>query len=485
MNRLVLAIVMASACVHDSYRCHEDTDCTGVLAGRCEADGRCTQYDASCKLTQRSYVHADTETGACFLGQASLQNLCAPDQSPARPAATGCVHDVCETLPSCCQTGWTEACVIEAQRCNDVTCETRVAITASRGSAEFAVYDAAYDPAAGGWQVTPHPEFVNYAAFVAPAPGTSAPRLAGFTSPSTLAIDDGQTIALDPARDYHDITSVDFDRDLRDTIVLDWQDAANHLQQLTVFSLGDDTPPRDLDTGFSNRMSWGATQDETGFVDGFPDVVTSNANSYKILPNDADLNGVRGFATGVASTFDAANTNGAGGATHEFVWGDVDGDHKLDLVAFGNSIRVHTGVFSMDPAVDFDCLPPSATPTCALESVAFNGAILPGASPRIIAAPFASPTPVRELIAIGRDGSSTTVSAADPMCPSCQFEAVIVRDLDGDHQPDILAIDNALTFVMALSSTDPTLRTLTTAKPLAAPPLLYNLVRVSVSGTQR
>ncbi|MFT3698132.1 MAG: VCBS repeat-containing protein [Kofleriaceae bacterium] len=484
MRRLAVAIAMLASCVHDSYRCETDSDCTGVEAGRCEADGRCTKYDQSCALTQRSYVHADAQTGTCFMGQTTLANMCAPGQPPAVP--TGCAKQVCDALPSCCTTGWAEACVIEAQRCDNVTCDTRVAITASRGSAEFAIYDADFDPQTLQWSFTAHPELVNYAAFLAPVPGGTAPRLAGFTAANTLAIDDGTSVALDPTREYHDIASVDLDRDLRDTLVLDWQNADLHLQQFTVFKLDGNYEQRDIDTGNSSRMEWGAIDDG----DGFPDVVASNADSYKVLHNTADSSGTRTLTTQTTDSFEGSNTGGAGGATHEFEWADVDGDGHEDMIAFGNQIRV-TNAGSGSATTVIDCNAPMVNPTCALESAAFNGAVLPGSPPRIIEAPFTSPPSTRELwsITVNGDGtiSSVDLPILDPACGSaCSFEAVIVRDFDGDHLPDILAIDTQLTFAMALSTKDATLKTFSQMKPLPVPvPQPYNVIRTSVSGTQR
>ncbi|HEY0253542.1 MAG TPA: VCBS repeat-containing protein [Kofleriaceae bacterium] len=486
--RFVVLVMMLVACVHDSYRCHTDSECNAGEAGRCEADGRCTQFDSACALTQRSYVHADTDSGTCFAGQRTPLDYCAPGQAPAE--AVGCGAQVCATLPSCCTTAWTEACVVEAQRCTEVTCDTRLAITASRGSAELAVYDARWDGAQ--WQATARPEFVNYATYLAPAPGSAEPRFAGFRSTSELAIDGEASVELDPSREYHDIASVDFDRDLRDTVVLDWADMVLRQQELTIVKLGMAKQPIDIDTGVSTRMTWGVTQDENGFVDGYPDVVAANANSYKVLANSLDANRERTLTTATNSSYDTNNTAGANGATHTFSWFDLDGDGNLDLVGFGNEIQVQTGVFDGTPVVDIDCNPPMINPTCAPESVAFNGAVLPGPSPTIIAAPFNSPAQSRQLwsITVNPDhtisASQLPVPAPQPACPTCEYEAVIVRDFDGDHQPDILAIDSALTFDMALSSKDPTLHTFVEMHPIPPPmPSLYNSVRVTATGAPR
>ena len=491
-----LALAISVGCIHDSYHCETDSDCNLGEGGRCEANHVCTALDAACPLTMRSYSqHSDDLSGTCFVGQLADENLCAPGQPPAVP--TGCAQTVCSALPSCCTSGWSEACVLEAQqKCNDVVCDTRLAIAATHGAKPVEIFDARWD--GSKWTVTEHDELGTAAAYLAPAPGTTDPRFAAFatfdpmaqTHPSALAIGT-QMFAVDASRDYHDIASLDFDRDLRDTLLLDYADADARTQLVQVLKL-DTGDTRDIDTGVSTRMAWGAVADASGFVDGYPDGVAANANTYKTLVNsELNQSKSRTLDTGIASGFDTNNTTGGGGAVRSFTWADLDGDGSLDLVAFGNAVNVHTAPISEVPLVQMDCSPPTTSLSCLPADVSFNGAVLPtAAGPRILAAPYlGTPTQQRVLyeIAVNADGTIAvdTLKLKSSPCTTCGIEAVIVRDFDGDHIPDILVIDNQMSFNMALSRTDATLHTFGEPIPFPsiAPP--FTLMRVSASGAPR
>jgi hypothetical protein len=496
--KLLLCLVLVG-CIQDSYHCEIDSDCNLGEGGRCEANHVCTELSTSCPLTMRSYsAHSDELSGTCFAGQVDNENLCAPGQPPA--AATGCAATVCTALPSCCTTEWSEACVIEAQqKCNDVVCDTRLAITATRGAKAAEIFDAQWD--GSKWTVVEHPELGTAAAYLAPAPGTTGPRFSAFATfdpvvqlhPSeldVLASTGTQAIVVDPSRDYHDILSLDFDRDLRDTMVLDYADADARTQLVQVLKL-DNGDTRDIDTGVSTRMAWGAVADASGFVDGYPDGVAANANTYKTLVNsELNQSKSRTLDTGITSEFDTNNTVGGGGAVRSFTWSDLDGNGSLDLVAFGNAVNVHTAPIDEVPLVQMDCSPPTTTLSCLPIDVSFNGAVLPtAAGQRVLAAPYlgvATQQRVVYEITVNADATITVDTLKlKGSCTTCGVEAVIVRDFDGDHIPDILVIDSEMSFNMALSRTDATLHTFGEPIPFPSIDPPFTLMRVSVTGAPR
>jgi len=496
------------ACVNDTYQCKLDTDCNIGDGGRCEADHYCTRIDSSCQLTQRSYTdHSDALSGTCFVGEVTPLNYCASGQPPAEP--TGCAATVCATLPVCCTTGWSEACVLEAELLcfPEVKCKTQIAIAATHlGVVEIS--DARFDN--GAWTGSAHPELAFAAAYLAPAPGTGEPRLAGFVPNGVhVSIESStttQTVDLDDTREYHDLVSLDFDRDLRDTLLLDYQDGDGKTQLVQVVKL-DTGDTRDIKTGVSTRMAWGSIADGNGFVDGYPDGVAALGDVYDMLPNsESNQSKNRSIdPSGVTSQFDTYSTMNAGPASHSFSWFDVDGDGQLDLVAFGNSLRVHTGTITDTPAVEIDCTPPQPYANCFagggsadVETTAFNGTVMPGSAPgttRILAAPFiydyvkmmSKNTPSMYAFTINADHTYTydTLTAATSDCPACAFQAVVVRDFDNDGHLDILAIDSNLNFFTALWQTDHSLHTFTEAKNVVPTSGGYGTVRVSVTGTPR
>jgi len=493
--RVGLLVLALSACVQDHYECTQDTDCNLGEGGRCEpASHRCTQYDPACPVTQRSYSpHAAELSGTCFAGYVTPLDYCAAGQPPA--ADEGCAATVCQALPACCVTGWSEACVVEAQRsCPDVTCDTRIALTAQRGTRPAELWDLRYNGTK--WSAKLHDEFITMVAYLTPQAGGKEPRFAGFANAGELVIENAggrQVLELDPTRDYHDMLSLDFDRDLRDTLLFDYQDAAARVLGVEVVKLDLADAPRDLDINVSTRMSFGATTDAHGLLDGYPDAIVTQGASYKLLTNGpANDRRFRELDEDVLAAFDANNTPGAAGPVRTFAWADIDGDGALDAVGFGNSIRVHTGAITAAPFVDLDCDPPSTNHACDPTNTLYNGAILPTATgARILAAPYDYPTQSRKLYAIDVKPDHTVSTELLPLtpdpCTTCTILAVIVRDLDGDHQPDIVAIDTNLALDVAFSTVDPTLHVFqrfTPMTPLAGDTPMNNL-RASVSGAPR
>jgi hypothetical protein len=237
------------------------------------------------------------------------------------------------------------------------------------------------------------------------------------------------------------------------------------------------------------------------------DGVSSSGARYNFLLNDLNQDTfARQIDFGTSSSFNGDATPGTP-STRSFSWADIDGDTHQDLVAFGNSIRVHTASGTTSdsqplgntPFISMDCLGPSvlADVNCISASEAWSGAVLPntlGPGATILAAPY----PDRALYKITITGarsidvamlplpvpSSTTCKPA-PSLNQCAIQAVVVRDFDGDHLPDILAIDGELTFDVALSSQDPTLHTFQELKPIPSANVLFTGVRTSVSGAPR
>ena len=222
---------------------------------------------------------------------------------------------------------------------------------------------------------------------------------------------------------------------------------------------------RDIDTGVSSRMAWGSVADANGFVDGYPDGVAGNANAYKtLIDTESNQSKDRTLDSGIASQFDTLNTTGAGAALRSFTWADLDGDGMLDLIGFGNSIRVHTGAITDTPFVNIDCNPPQVDCPSDPSLIAFAGAVLPSPDgARIVVAPFSSTPPQPRVvyeITVNADRSISYIPLPlSPTCANCGIEAIVVRDFDGDHLPDLLVIEDTLTLDLARSSKDPTLHT--------------------------
>jgi Ni,Fe-hydrogenase III large subunit len=70
---------------------------------------------------------------------------------------------------------------------------------------------------------------------------------------------------------------------------------------------------------------------------------------------------------------------------------------------------------------------------------------------------------------------------ANVACPTCAYLAIVVRDLDGDHIPDVVAINTQLDLLVALSTHMMKLEEQRPIVPVNAP---FTALRVSVSGAQ-
>jgi len=472
-----LAASLFVACIHDSYECEQDSDCDVGVAGRCEVDHRCTQYDASCTLTQRRYTeHSGGESQVCYLGQVTPPNACAAGQPPASPT-DACGAKVCAALPTCCSAGWGESCVLEAQRSCDVTCDTRIAISAVHGSTTE-LWDLRYDGTSFAATALTGRTQVDW---IAPAPGTSEPRLASFAGSDTLVIEtsnDEVNVTVDPTLAYHDVSSVDLDRDQRDTIALEWQNAAAN-EQVEVMKL-DTLTTRSFDTGVAFRGAWGDYDQ-----DGYPDGASGTGAKYSVLVNVEDDAHDRSLDASITSSFNGSAKAGIT-SLRSLVWRDVDADTVLDLVAFGNSIRFHEGGTLLDdtPYLSIDCEPPEVLPGsdgCDMSLGNWVGTVVPTATGSIV---YAGNTEARTFYRIvpDDDGTADIAPLAIPEgAGSAVAQAVLARDLDGDHVLDVVVIDSTLGVWVSLSSVDPTGTVFTYAHPIAPVNPSFSQVYVSVS----
>ncbi|HEY0189733.1 MAG TPA: hypothetical protein VGC42_01340, partial [Kofleriaceae bacterium] len=187
-------------------------------------------------------------------------------------------------------------------------------------------------------------------------------------------------------------------------------------------------------------------------------------------------------------------TSDAPPAIRGFDWLDADADHQLDVVAYGYSVDVHSGMG--DPIgttllVRLDCDPPRVPGSCIATEQAdqsFAGAALP--SPLGNALVLAL-QPRRALYRVTAVGSPIMVTAAAYSFPieacgtSCApIVAVVTRDLDGDHALDVIAIDANLQVYVALATDGMTMHA---AIKLATSPAApgFVTVRTSTSGAPR
>lgn len=495
-----ILVVLAAGCFEDRYRCTEDAQCDLGVNGRCEVGGYCTSHDPAC-LTLRSYeAHGGELATTCYDDRQVPLNACAGGQPPA--ASTGCFANVCARLPACCDLAWTDACVEVAQQECEVRCDTRLAITASRGTTTE-LWDARWTGTT--WVIQRETTLAPPFAWVAPAPGSIEPRLAG-TTPTTLRIGD-TALEVGAGHVYQSITSVGFDRDNRDTIAAGYDTAGGSLVEMWKL---DDLTVREMPLSGNvgtTALAWGDQN-----RDGFPDAVSKSMGpTYSFLENLETADFVRKVSNQVASNTSGGGTPGAP-QVRNFDWLDFNNDGLLDLAVFGASVRLHTNVDGLRDAAerDLDCIPPSTQKLCAdvpepdLESASFGGAGLPSATdPSLVLAAF----PARKLYRVQAEsgalaatplpfpGDSCTCQATCTMCPgascSCTYDctacvpvlAVVARDLDGDHRLDLIAIDAKLRLYTALAPS------FTWSSPTAIPTTFtsntFFSADVSVSGAPR
>lgn len=499
VKALVVIAMLAGACYQDRYKCAQDTDCNLGEGGRCETDGFCTIFDADCDAGRR-YQHAGDNGSSCYDDAAALANPCAGGQVPAR--REGCFAEVCDLVPACCEMAWTDACVQLAQNlCKGLKCDTRIALTAVR-NANQELWEANWDGTS--WQVRRRTDIVPPFAWVGPSPTDpeGEPRLAANTGAKTIVVGDLR-FATPADRNVTSISTINFDRDRRDTLVIGSVGAAAD-HRLDVLKADDDSV-RSFPVANSAAVVWGDLDRDT-----FADAVarTPNNAQYQFVTSRDGAEHERELAT-------TTNLNPGGGATgnapqvRTYEWMDVDGDTQLDLVMFGSEIRVHTDRQEIreQPEIRADCTPPNTNLTCAadpepnFEAQSFCGATRPTrVANELVISSFPGRTIYRgvytngllqtERVPFPGDGCACTVNCPGGIdctyrCDQCiPILAIVVRDLDGDNQLDIVAIDARLNIYHALARTSFTTWVGPTALTTSLPPNLdgFFSVTASVSG---
>ncbi len=462
--RLVLVVIaLVSACVETHYRCTKQEECNVVEDPRCELppDGRCTvrSTKTTC-ISGREYAPLSDNAGVCYVDNVDPLDGCADGQAPAR-GDTRCFREVCERIPACCEVGWSTACVLEAQitRACDLRCTTRLAITIRSGQAAEVWTSETLD---GTTWSTAIREDAIAASWLAPVRGETLPRLARIKFPfpavapftATLEVGD-RSIALAPDREYDQVVSIDLARDARDYIAIG---SSSPNGQVHTMDLAIGLPhPRDTPGG---RLATGDSDH-----DGLPDAVGhNNTGGYIVLDNRLDGENralIRGFSPNPSLA-----TNSMTGQTPRMLldvrsmdWTDLDGDKSLDLLAVGSEIRAHfagAGIVGDTPAVALDCDPPSSgnTDLACKTAVSWTATSRPTRDEmRVVFATF--PTPTLREASISPISSeleaSRTIENGD--CGTgCEWIAIASRDVDGDHDLDLILVDKNVNVYVGLAA---------------------------------
>ncbi len=485
-------IVLATGCIDDHYECNVDSDCNVGVAGRCELDHHCTTYDPVCPLERRYTAHSGSASGACFEDTAVPLDPCASGQPPA-PITNTCAIPVCARLPSCCTTGWSDACVQLAEVECGVTCDVRLALTAEQSVVPGAagtveLFDLRLGTATPTYNrlddaMNPRRGFLDW---LAPARGKTEPRLAWLDADrANLVIDDAIAMPVGTDRLYDGLYAADFDRDGRDKVLL----ASYAIPDDTAIDVVDLETHRERELTTPGGMPLATPGDWDS--DPFPDLVAANGGSqgYALYRNADDP------ATH-ARELDATWSSGATAATtgnvplDAFAWADLDGDGIADLIELGAEVRVHFGNDDRQPdspRVQIDCDPLAVNPNAAcnggtdvdvvgtplvLETTTILVVSIDNGTHNLYRVDFAGKVPTIRATPLWRE---TCGSPSD--CPPIRL--VVARDVDGDHQLDLVAVDAAMN-VYVLSAAGATLATV--PAPSIAPVTAFRVVRASVSG---
>lgn len=488
MKRVLAAAALLGACVSDHYECETDRDCDLGAAGRCEVDHHCTAYDPACDTTRRYTAHAGELSNACYEPAIADFNPCASGQPPGS-RDDACAALVCDKLASCCDTGWSAACVQRAQLdCMDVRCDLQVAITATKGATTDLYLLGSDGSGIDASQPTGLDALVSY---LAPAPGTTGPRLAGLADNGATLVIGTTRIALSPGVDYQSAASVDFDRDLRDTVALGWQDTDAGTTGLEIVKVAT-SERRSIATETAFQLATWGDQDN----DAFPDVIAGFNARYTFLESKDDADHRRTLKPAGANSV----TAGQGGVPQlrSFDWTDYDGDGVLDLIVFGNAVMVHRGLAPVTdiPTFRIDCDPPylvTGGNQCGdFDTIQFVGAAVAqrdGTAELVIGNDLG-----RNLYRVvirhtdGDDQVEVTPMVFSAPCvgTTCvPMRAVIARDVDGDHILDVIALDADLHVFFTLSGTDPSGLMLSAAQPITGGASDYTLIRTSITGAPR
>jgi hypothetical protein len=514
--RAVLAVAALAGCIDDHYACKQDSDCNLGEAGRCEADHLCTQYDTACPLARSYSDHSGALAGKCFVEPSTLVDPCAAGQPPI--TADSSYGGVCAKLPTCCTTGWIEACVQLAQLEYKPSCDTRLALTAWKNTAQAPMAIALYDLRYSGstWQVMPTTSRGTFLDWIAPSPAdpTGAPRLASTDASATnlLVGEDPvtQSFPLLAGRTFDTLTSVDFERSGRDTAMLSSNSIAEPVSDHVAHVL------LDLGTGGQRSIvtSQVAPLETWGDFDGdpFPDAVaeTNASPSYHFVVNTDDP------SDHSRQLDDNSGTTGGGGNQPNigaFEWTDLDGNGQLDLVEIGSQIAIHLsppggGPLSYIAGTKIDCDTPVVNMGCkgsqTAADVGFvgtavaqtNGVVLVvGADSEQTDSETPPKATFRSLVlyVIAGAGTATPMVETPAMYNPCTgsgmagsdcavFRAVVARDLNHDGILDVVAIDNALTIYTFLGEANGMFGAVTKQALQGPSPPTYTFVRASLTG---
>ena len=472
MKQALCVLLLASGCYDDRYRCTEHVQCDLGEGGRCEVDDYCTFYDQRCSTWRRYAPHAGELTDQCFDDRVEPLNACAGGQRPAKREEGACYEAVCDRLEACCDVAWFDACVQIAQEvdaCN-LDCDTRLAITAVRNTTSER-WEVTWSN--NQWGTPVGRNELSALSWVAPAPGTTDPRLSGATFDELVI---GSTrITVDSGRTYHSITSVGFDRDARDTIAASYSTTAGNFVDL--YKLDEPTPvPRTFGVPAADILTWSEADRDT-----YPDAIAwGGAGAFNFLYNVQDDKFDHVLLNRGPGNLAGGNTPGTP-QLRSFDSIDFTGDGKLDMLIFGMEVRVHSNELGLGDvaAMQIDCDPPSAQRPCNnqiddepdLEAASFSGVGVPTKNGLFA---VISMFPGRKVYRLEPSGGLTQMAfdndtcactkSCNNMCPNegcvCTYNcnqcppvlAFVARDLDRDRQLDIIAIDSKLVLYVALAS---------------------------------
>jgi hypothetical protein len=467
VKRALCLLMLVAACYEDRYLCSSSEQCDVGEGGRCEVDGFCSLRELTCPTLREYTNHSGVLSNQCFDDTVAPLNACAGGQPPAKRDGA-CFTQVCDRLPACCDVAWTDACVQLAQETIDcrLACDTRIAITATRNTT-IERWDLRWTGM--GWSKPEARNDLEGISWIAPAPATIDPRLAGATDTELIVGDQHITIPAD--REYMSITSIGFDRDRRDTIATAFVAGGNRVELIKLDTLESKVFIQPASPGFA----WGDENRDT-----YPDaVVRTSNNSYSFLHNKEDpaASFERLFLNQTTVNVNSGNTIGAP-PVRSFDFLDFNDDKKLDVAMFGADVRIHmTEAGLAEGARTLDCDPPTTTRPCNsmpvdlnTKMVSFAGAALPtAAGPSIVVATYPHRNVYRVFpngdvsqLALPSDGCTCTSTCTS--CPgadcNCSYScntcvpvlAIIVRDVDADHLLDVIAIDAKLQLYIATAS---------------------------------
>lgn len=142
-----------------------------------------------------------------------------------------------------------------------------------------------------------------------------------------------------------------------------------------------------------------------------------------------------------------------------FDWIDIIGDNHLDLVVFGSQLAFEANLLKVELPSVLACNPPAKikpSDSCAGAEASFTGAALPAKEgPSVIVSMY----PGRKMFRVDKDLTITSIPFPDDGCtciPDCSrcppVLAIATRDLDGDRELDIIAIDAKLRMYTAFAA---------------------------------